>query len=183
MPPLRCITVPMVRALYLLLMLPPLLIAQTPPAELTPTGLVLRFDVDLVQMDAQVTGRDGHRVTGLKAEDFEVLQDGKPQTITHFSQVTGAAARKYQPERAGLERDQVQRTIAIVVDDIFLEFSDFAYVRQALTRFLDEEVRAGDLVSVMYASRGSGALRQFTTDTRFLHRAVDRMYWRPPTAV
>src|SRR5437763_1326260 len=113
---------------------PMLLAAQTRPAEPTDSGLVLRFDVDLVQMDAVVTGRDGRRVAGLKAEDFEVLQDGKLQKITHFSYLVPADRLKPLAQRTGLEREQVQRTIAIVIDDIFMEFGDFAFVREALSR-------------------------------------------------
>jgi VWFA-related protein len=137
------------------------------------SGMVLRFDVDLVQIDAVVTGRDGRRVTGLGPEDFEVLQDGKPQKLTHFSYITGKEPLTQGP----------QRTIVVLVDDIYLEFADYVVVRRALMRFIDEEVRAGDMVSLVYTSRGSGALRQFTSDRRLLHRAVESMHWRPPTAV
>src|SRR5574340_771397 len=47
--------------------------------------LVLRISVALVQVDAVVTDARGRLVTALKAEDFEILQDGKPQKITHFN--------------------------------------------------------------------------------------------------
>src|SRR5580693_1972563 len=52
---------------------------------------VIRVTVDLVQVDAVVTDSQGRHVTGLKAEDFEILEDGKPQKITHFSYVAGTA--------------------------------------------------------------------------------------------
>jgi len=52
---------------------------QGPP----PPG-VIRINVNLVQVDAVVTDNKGKAVTDLKAEDFEVLQDGKPQAITKF---------------------------------------------------------------------------------------------------
>src|SRR4029434_8849404 len=63
---------------------------QGPP----PPG-VIRINVNLVQVDAVVTDNKGQAVTDLKAEDFEVLQDGKAQAITNFTfiDVKDAAAR------------------------------------------------------------------------------------------
>jgi len=161
-------------------------VAQTPqPAQPLDSGLVLRFEVNLVQMDAVVTTHDGRRVPGLKPSAFEVLQDGKPQKITHFSYIAEPPAKPAGPlaGAAGLERTQVQRTIVILADDIFMEFGDFVNLRRALLRFVDEELRPGDLVSVVFTSHGSGALRQFTSDPRLLRRAVERMQWSPPTGV
>ena len=49
---------------------------QTPP-----TPGVIRINVNLVQVDAVVTGSGGKPVTNLTAEDFELEQDGKLQKI------------------------------------------------------------------------------------------------------
>jgi hypothetical protein len=46
-----------------------------------------RVSVDLVQVDAVVTDAKGHHVSDLNAEDFRILEDGKPQKITHFAYV------------------------------------------------------------------------------------------------
>jgi Ca-activated chloride channel homolog len=42
-------------------------------------------DVDVVQITAVVIDSDGRFVRGLKREDFHVLDDGKPQPVTHFA--------------------------------------------------------------------------------------------------
>src|SRR2546426_12130582 len=52
---------------------------------------VIRINTNLVQVDAVVT-RNGKQVTDLKAEDFLILQDGKPQPITNFSYVSNVPA-------------------------------------------------------------------------------------------
>jgi hypothetical protein len=62
-------------------------LAQAPPQG----EPVLRITVTLVQVDAIVTDRSGRQVRDLKAEDFELLQDGRPQKITHFSYVSTEA--------------------------------------------------------------------------------------------
>jgi VWFA-related protein len=51
---------------------------QKPPAPLFKTG------VDLVMVDVIVRDRSGNIVRDLKAGDFEVIEDGKPQTISSF---------------------------------------------------------------------------------------------------
>ena len=44
-------------------------------------------DVDLVELYAAVTDRNGRLVRGLTAADFEVFEDGRPQEITKFELV------------------------------------------------------------------------------------------------
>ena len=46
-----------------------------------------RVRVDYVEVDVVVTDRQGNLVRDLKKEDFQVLEDGKPQTITTFALV------------------------------------------------------------------------------------------------
>ena len=46
---------------------------------------VVRITTNLMQVDATVTDRDGKQVTDLKAADFEIMENGRPQAITNFS--------------------------------------------------------------------------------------------------
>jgi Ca-activated chloride channel family protein len=46
---------------------------------------VFRAGTELVSVTATVTDRRGQFMTNLAKEDFEVLEDGKPQTIQHFA--------------------------------------------------------------------------------------------------
>jgi len=46
-----------------------------------------RVQVDAIHVDAIVTDARGNPVTDLTADDFEVLEDGRPQTITSFALV------------------------------------------------------------------------------------------------
>ena len=62
---------------------------------------VVRITANLVQVDAVVTDKNGKQVTDLRAEDFEVLEDDKPQKITNFSYIsctfiTGGSGREQQ---------------------------------------------------------------------------------------
>src|SRR5262245_40448509 len=51
---------------------------------LTPT---FRVRVDAIELEAFVPDARGTPVTGLTADEFQILEDGRPQTITSFSQI------------------------------------------------------------------------------------------------
>lgn len=143
-----------------------------------------RIAVDLVQLDAVVTDRRGQPVHDLRADEFEVLQDGRPQPIASFGYVAAGgqpAAPDVTRSAAGspgpIAPGHVRRTIAIVVDDLGLSFESTARVRDVLRQFVDRDVRPGDLVAILRTGAGMGALQQFTTDRRVLHAAVERVRW------
>ena len=48
---------------------------------------VVKITTNLVQVDAVVTDKDGNPITNLTANDFEIWQDGKQQTITNLSYI------------------------------------------------------------------------------------------------
>src|SRR4051812_23522331 len=50
------------------------------------------IEVRLHNVDVTVTDKSGNAVTGLRKDDFELLQDGKPQTITNFAEYSEKAA-------------------------------------------------------------------------------------------
>ncbi len=177
--------------------------AQTPtptpspspsPAEEDGEDEVVRISTNLVQFDTVVVDKDGRQVTDLKPEDFEVLIDGKPQTIANFSYVStesGTVSTQRVAPRAGpavagpppppvrLRPEQVRRTVALVVDDLGTSFESTAHVRRALKKFVDEQMQPGDLVAIMRTSAGIGALQQFTGDKQLLYKAIERVRWYP----
>jgi hypothetical protein len=100
-----------------------LLLAQEPQ---TPR---FRVSVDAVRIDAVVLDKKNNVVRDLSADDFEVLQDGKPQKVT-FAQlvpVTVEAPAASSGRTAALGAtllpstlDQGRRTFVIIVDDLGL---------------------------------------------------------------
>src|SRR5258705_13089787 len=55
-----------------------------PPTPLPRGKATIRTTVNLVEIDVQVTGRDGKPIKGLKQEQFTVTEGGKPQTVSTF---------------------------------------------------------------------------------------------------
>src|SRR5687768_2657380 len=60
-------------------------------------GPSFRVEVNYVELDATVTDAQGNVVTTLTADDFEVLEDGRPQKVTAFSLVNLPIERAERP--------------------------------------------------------------------------------------
>jgi VWFA-related protein len=155
---------------------------------------VVRISVTLVQVDVAVTDKKGRPVTDLKPGDFEVYEDSRRQQITTFSYVSpepaeapvpSAGASKTTerylppPPPVNLRPSQVRRTIALVVDDLTLTIESAPFVKQALKKFVDEQMQPGDLVAIIRTGAGMGALQMFTADKRILYAAIERVRWSP----
>ncbi|HTZ30852.1 MAG TPA: VWA domain-containing protein [Methylomirabilota bacterium] len=54
---------------------------QKPPQE---SGVTISVEVPVVTLDVVATTQHGDLITGLKKENFRILEDGQPQTITNF---------------------------------------------------------------------------------------------------
>jgi VWFA-related protein len=170
---------------------------QTKSPRQQPDEEVVRVSTSLVQVDAVVVDKDGRVVNDLRPEDFWLVEDGKPRPITEFSFVSTASATAFPSEskspepksRANedtapapptpLAPGRARRTIALLVDDVGLSFETTAYVRKALTKFVEEQMQPGDLVAVIRTSGGAGSLQQFTSDRRQLRAAIERLRWYP----
>lgn len=73
----------------------------------------------------------------------------------------------------------VRRTIAFVVDDLFLSAESVVSIKRSMRAFVDEQMQPGDLVAVVRTGGDSGGLQEFTSDKRELHAAVDAIHWNP----
>lgn len=153
---------------------------------------VVRITTNLVQVDAVVTDRKGKPVTDLRPEEVEIREDGRPQKVTNFSYVALESSEPSQPAKSRdkpldktgapippvrLRPEQVRRTIALVVDDLGLSFESTYFVREALKKFLDQQMQPDDLVAIVRTGGGIGALQQFTSDKRQLYAAVEKVKW------
>ena len=162
---------------------------QQPDTQDTDDSDVVRIRTNLVQIDAVVT-KDGKQVTDLTPEDFEIFEDGKKQVITNFSYVSNvplsSPADVVKPIIKGLpvvppaiRPDDPRRTVALVVDDLGLSMESIGPLKIQLRKFIDQQMQPNDLVAIIRTGGEVGALQQFTTDKRLLHRAVERVRRHP----
>ncbi len=153
----------------------------------------IRIFVELVEMDVIVTDRKGHHVTDLGKEDFEVLQDGKPQKIQSLSyqwvqppttdlQKEGPASQASPDPAAAsastLSPEVQKRLIAVVVDELGIDLRDMSQIRTGLEEFVDEQIRSNDLVAFVRAGMGTDGI-SFTSDKTLLLKALDKIRYNP----
>jgi VWFA-related protein len=155
---------------------------QTPqPAQPQPPTFKLR--VDYVEVDVVVTDRDGNLVKDLKKEDFQVLEDGKAQTVSAFTQVDIPIERADRPlySPTALEPDVRTnetpfdgRVYVMVVDDLHTNFGRTQRVKSAARQFIERRLGANDLMAVIHTAGPTDANQEFTNNKRLLLAAVDR---------
>ena len=97
---------------------------------------VFRTGVDLVNIGVTVVDRKGQLVTGLKAEDFEVFEDGRKETVRYFA--------------AGDERDQSRSEmhLGLLLDVSESMGDDIRFTRTAAIKFLNTLTDAVDVTVV-----------------------------------
>ncbi len=152
----------------------------------------LRINTQLVQIDVVVTDKKNRHVQNLTQDDFEVEVDGVSQSLTYFSQINlKSVVERERPSREKrnalpesmptrqIAPEEVQRTIAFVVDDLGLSFRSTEFVRETLRKFVAEQMQEGDLVAIICSGNGLGMLEQFTSDKRVLYSAIERLTWNP----
>jgi VWFA-related protein len=126
----------------------------TPPA----TGPVTTIPVEVKVVTLPVTVRDkkGKIVRDLTKDDFELQEDGKPQSIRYFSQETN-----------------LPLTVGLLVDTSMSERDNIDKERSASRSFLDQMItRPVDRAFVIHFDREIELLQDLTSDHAKLEKAV-----------
>lgn len=138
--------------------------------------------VNFVDVDVTVANELGQFVTGLTADDFEVLEDGKPQSIQTFSYIELPVERPDRFRFAGqpvpadvrTNRDVSSgRVYIILLDDLNVAPLRTGIVRRHAREFIERHFGPHDLASVVVTSGRKDAAQEFTNDPALLLRAVD----------
>src|SRR5688572_31505643 len=157
-----------------------------PPAPQQPP-LTFRAEVNYVEVDARVLDQQGKFLPGLKPEEFEVLEDGKPQKVTAFSLVNIPLERVERPLFASRPvepdvRNNLQgadgRIYLIVLDDLHTNALRSPRTKQAARMFIERYVGANDLAAVIHTGGRTDANQDFTNSQRLLLQAVDKFMGR-----
>lgn len=149
--------------------------------------ITFRAEVNYVEVDTRVLDKDGKFVAGLKPEDFQIFENGKPQKVTAFSVVNIPVERVEQPLFASklIERDVRTnlegadgRIYVIVLDDLHTAALRSQRIKAAAKMFIERYVGANDLAAVVHTSGRTDAGQEFTNSQIRLVKAVDRFMGR-----
>jgi VWFA-related protein len=136
---------------------PVLLLAVAVSVRSTSSQTVFRSGVDLVNVTATVVDRNGRFVSGLKKEDFTVLDDGESQEIVSFS------------------ADRVPVSLGIVLDvSASMTPDKLSAARIAIKRFAFDLLAPTDELFLAQFAHRTTMLQTWTKDRDTLSRALDR---------
>ena len=136
-----------------------------PSKEEVDEGDVVRVETQLVSVPAVVTVANGRPLTGLRPENFKLVEDGQVQNITNFGTV------------------DTPFEIALLLDTSGSTREDVALIKQAANSFI-EALRSGDRVGIVsFNADGAGTnsiakvetLTSLTSDRKQLRTAIDNL--------
>ncbi len=163
-----------------------LLFARSNAASQTPPSVTFQVEVNYVDIDAVVTDERGNFVADLSREDFELVEDGKPQQISTFSLVdiplpaAGTRAPSVPATRDVKSNAQPisGRLYVIVLDDLNVSPLRTKVVVGAARQFIERHFAPDDIAAITYTSGRTDGAQEFTSDRALLLAAIDRFQGR-----
>jgi VWFA-related protein len=116
----------------------------------------ITVQVPLVNLDVLVTTKDGQTIPGLKKENFKILEDGQPQTISTFNQTTA-------PITAVLLVEFASTNYYFMVDALNASYA------------FSNTLRKDDWVAVISYDMKPYILADFTQDKRAVQAALNQL--------
>lgn len=138
---------------------------------------IFRGSVTLVQIDARVTDAAGNHVSGLTADDFEVLEQREPRSVLSVAEVnippsSAGPAPAHETDMAS-NAAPPGRLFVIALGPVAPE--RVLRARHVIRDFIDDHLGPYDRASVVLVDRGlSNSGQDFTGNKRLLRAAVDR---------
>lgn len=139
--------------------------AQAEAGEEIDDGEVVRVDTQLVSVPAVVMDRTGRPLAHLRAENFTLYEDGRPQQIANFATT------------------ETPFEVALLLDTSGSTRADLGLIRRAARTFI-EGLRADDRVAIVaFGGAGDGAnafatvdvLTKLTSDRETLAQALENL--------
>jgi VWFA-related protein len=139
---------------------------------------------ELVLIPTLVTDKSGNHISGLKKEDFTVLENGAEQKVATFEEITTDPQRWSRPrnpnpnEFSNMVAGQPanRRVTLIVLDLLNTAFVDQAYARKDLLKYLTQSVDQREPTALYTLTRsGIHIIHDFTTDPRVLVAALHKV--------
>ena len=173
-----------------------------------PRPPVFRSARVLVSVDVVVRDRQGNIVKGLKPEDFEVREDGRPQEVLTFSFQEIADGGDVKPIAmtellAGVEEKVAQdtpaateatakpmtsqelagrRLIVLLFDISSMQPEDVQRALDSAAKYVSEQMSPSDMIAVATVSSTLDVLNDFTSDRTTVAQTLARLGWTEGTA-
>ncbi|MEN6601014.1 MAG: VWA domain-containing protein [Bryobacteraceae bacterium] len=178
-----------------------LLIASAQQQPIPQGAFKFETTTQLVVVNVGVKDKGGKPVEGLKASDFTITEDGKPQKISVFEfqrleepvavpaerkliqrgaesapkaapAAQPAAPAQIAPSKPGEIRYRDRRLLVMFFDLTSMPATDQIRAQKAALKFLDSQMTASDMMAVMTFSSDLKVLQDFTNDRDALIRTI-----------
>jgi VWFA-related protein len=142
-----------------------------------------RTQTVLIQVPVVVTDKSGNHLHGLNKEDFTLLENGKPVSVTAFEELTANTGPIAAPTVApgqfrnlSLQDPKPRNVVVIALDTVNTPFLDQAYGRRELIKFLARNVGSGQVLALMLiTSHGLKVVQGLTGDPAVLTAALKKV--------
>jgi VWFA-related protein len=139
-------------------------------------------EISLIDVEVVATA-DGEPVTDLGRDDFEILDDGEPVPITHFSRVErGHRIFSGRPQTDTPETsetaditDREPATVIVMVDQLFVSPVSRRRVFDAVARQLEPLIAEGARVMVAQKTRDVSIVQDFSSNASVIRSALERL--------
>ena len=158
---------------------PAIVSAQQAPADVP--SITIRANTRLVIVDVVVTNKKGQPITGLKAEDFTLEENGKRQKVSVFVPPGLANGPKTEPVPTGILSNHPEHVgpsgvpTVLLLDAANSPFKDQAYARLQMLKYVVEQGRSGHPMAVLTLTDQVRVLQQFTSDPQVLVTAIKNL--------
>jgi VWFA-related protein len=163
------------------LALAPLLVGAAPQAP----PPVFRAEAEYVEVDAFVTDEKGEFVSGLTRDDFQVFEEGAPEKIAVFAEISVPVDRGPETPRALPPPDVATnqealrgRVYAIVLDDLHTDAQRSGAVRKLAREFVEGHLARNDVAAVVSTGGRADSTLGFTGQKERLLETIDRFAGR-----
>ena len=144
----------------------------------TPT---VKAKVREVLVDVVVTDNKGVPIPSLKSEDFQILEDGKPQTVSHFEEHKGVPPTQFKlppmPPNVYTNFPLTQSADSvnvILLDSLNTPSSDQSYVHVQMLKYL-QTIPPNTRVAIFTLASQLRMLQGVTTDSTQLLAAINKV--------
>jgi VWFA-related protein len=136
----------------------PLVAQQTAPADQDQSVETLKVRVNVVQLFFNVKDKKGALIPSQTKDDFEVFEDGKPQTIKYFT-----------------AESNLPLTLGILIDSSGSQMRVLEMEKEVGGAFLNQILRDKDEAFVIDFDVNVDLLQDFTNDVRRLKAALNKV--------
>jgi Ca-activated chloride channel homolog len=137
-----------------------------PPQAKVDENPTIKVDVKLVNVFVTVLDANGSPVSSLQQNDFQLLEDGIPQSIAVFGR-----------------ESELPLSIVLSIDTSLSTRKDLKLELESARRFVRSILRPADSLSLFQFSEVVNELVPFTADLKRIDRGIDRVWSGSATAI